>query len=157
MTLREGEIYLGAKKWLQNEDWQVFAGQPPNGSDDIPVIEIKLLSNTDKGSRGSYKPDLVATKEGSIMIVECKPNHSDSDAAKLIEILSSMERKRALFEELEQRKLIKKLPIAQQGFDLFHRQVKGMLAHSGRPKEQRELYTLVVKDKIGNAELFPPC
>ena len=39
--MREDEIYVATKNWFQKKGFIALAGQPPNGCDNIPVIEIK--------------------------------------------------------------------------------------------------------------------
>ena len=60
--LNEEEVYNGSKQWLIDNGFAVLAGQPARGVDHLPVIEIKE-STGEKGSKFSYKPDLVAYKD----------------------------------------------------------------------------------------------
>ena len=53
--MNEDQIYLSTKSWFRKNGYLVLAGQPPSGSDSIPVVEIKDFSNLYKGSKGSYK------------------------------------------------------------------------------------------------------
>lgn len=39
--MSEDEIYVYTKEWLIDKGYKILGGQPPNGSDDFPVVEIK--------------------------------------------------------------------------------------------------------------------
>ena len=72
--LSEEEVYNGAKRILTKNNYVLLAGQPPRGVDHLPVVEIKSGTNKEKGSKDSFKPDLVAYKDNILLIIECKPN-----------------------------------------------------------------------------------
>ena len=119
--MREDQVYLASKRTLLASRFHVVGGQPPRGSDNIPVIEIK--GSEGRGSQASMKPDLVALgPDGEVLIVECKPNFSPEDEAKLTSILDSLKRIDALSAELRQRGI---LPESHAGI-----RVLGCLAHS---------------------------
>ena len=86
--LTEEEVYNGAKIWLKKNAFFILAGQPARGVDHLPVIEIKN-STGDKGSKFSYKPDLVAYKNNIFYIIECKPEYDAEDNMKINDILLS--------------------------------------------------------------------
>ena len=87
--MTEEEVYLGCKNYLLKNGYKVIAGQPARGVDHLPVIEIKGDNDGTKGSKFSYKPDLVAFKENFIYIIECKPKFDLGDYLKLKEIKNS--------------------------------------------------------------------
>lgn len=146
--LSEEEIYNGAKNWLKNNGFAVIAGQPARGVDHLPVIEIKTGTG-DKGSRESYKPDLVAVQDDIIYIIECKPAFNLSDYNKIQSVLNDNTRRRNLIFELNQYKLLERNGLSRI------ESIKGMLAYSG---ELELLHTdikhLLVKTWTGSAELF---
>ena len=45
--MNEDQIYLSTKSWFRKNGYLVLAGQPPSGSDSIPVVEIKDLIGGD--------------------------------------------------------------------------------------------------------------
>lgn len=110
--MREDEVYFHTKEALEKTGLKVVAGQPPRGTDRVPVIEVKTVENQTKGSRGSFKPDLVAANEKVILIVECKPTFSVADVKKLRELRSSVDRRRNLAEEIMQRGILHRHSIA---------------------------------------------
>lgn len=147
-------MYVGAKKILQRLGWTVIAGQPPSGSDHLPVVEIKSPLRTGIGSIGSYKPDLIAHREGHSMLVECKPVHSQADARKLRLILKDPERILLLYSEIQQRGLFRR-----RGFEVsykdFARNLRGALAHSGPVIVQQDLVVIAVESLSGKGQLLP--
>lgn len=104
--MSEDEIYIYTKEWLIAKGYDILGGQPPNGSDDIPVVEIKKEKNQNKGSKGSFKPDLVAKDSKEILVVECKPKYNKDDEEKLNQVLINKKRQQLFVEELLQRRLI---------------------------------------------------
>ena len=104
--MSEDEIYVYTKEWLIAKGYDILGGQPPNGSDDIPVVEIKKEKNQNKGSKGSFKPDLVAKDSKEILVVECKPKYDKDDEEKLNQVLIEKKRQQLFIEELLQRRLI---------------------------------------------------
>jgi hypothetical protein len=99
-------LYMALKKFLASLGWVTLAGQPPSGSDHIPVVEIKDPALSDKGSRGSYKPDLVALRSDELFVFEVKPGFSSKDYKKLVSIADSKPRQEALTAELVSRGLL---------------------------------------------------
>lgn len=108
--LSEEEVYNGAKRWLMKNGYTILAGQPARGVDHLPVIEIKDPTG-EKGSKDSYKPDLVAFKDDVFFIVECKPAFDHGDNLKIQDVLSSLTRLQNLYIELSQYNLLKKFII----------------------------------------------
>lgn len=102
-------MYIATKTVLKQIGLKLIGGQPPNGTDSLPVIEIADPSILSKGSKGSFKPDLIAfcpTRQ-KIVIVECKPEFSLSDVEKLL-LASDTKRLALLSQELRQRGFEKK-------------------------------------------------
>lgn len=145
--LSEEEVYNGAKRILTKNNYVLLAGQPPRGVDHLPVIEIKSGTNKDKGSKDSFKPDLVAYKDNILLIIECKPNFNVNDLQKLHQVLNSNSRLLAFYNELSERGLLNKID-KNIRFDEFKDIVFGSLAYSSNPTasnillENSNLYTI---------------
>lgn len=106
--MREDEIYLLTKQWVATQELHVLGGQPPNGTDRFPVIEIKSDEHSEKGSRTSYKPDLIVATTDHLLIIECKPRFNFDDVTKLNEIAGSPTRLNAFIGELRQRRSLER-------------------------------------------------
>lgn len=155
MGLAEDEVYLGAKALLIRRGWQLLAGQPPDGCDHLPVVEVKWAGRTGIGSKGAYKPDLLAHRLGIFLLVECKPDHSEADANKLREILRDPDRVALLFEEMTQRRLFERHGVTCH-LAAFRRGLRGGLAHSGDGPPQPDLIVLLVQGMDGSGSVIPP-
>ena len=150
--LNETQIFISVRNYLLENDWQVIGGQPPSGTDHLPVIEIRDLKNKGKGSKGSYKPDLIAWHESNLVIIELKPSFNQPDRDKINEVLNSPERTRSLWESLIQRNISlgKFGNISEvQG----NSRVVGGLGYGGTKVEHPELWRFFVKD--GKVEVTP--
>lgn len=101
----EMELYISLKKYLKQQGWSLLGGQPPSGTDHLPLIEIKNQIGEAKGSKFSFKPDLVAYLERQILVVEIKPRFSQSDLKKLQEFSSVESRQNAFWSEIQTRDL----------------------------------------------------
>ena len=95
MRISEGFVHVSMRQYLKRTGWLLIAGEYPNGSDD----ELNVLSISDptvardnspdprRHSSGEIIPDLVAYKDGIILIIEAKPNYSLDDKEKLTNLL----------------------------------------------------------------------
>lgn len=101
----EDLLYHALKVHLTSSGWKILGGQPPSGTDHIPVIEIKSRIGTTKGSKDSFKPDLIAVRAHQLLILEVKPHHSESDRLKLEAVLDDQSRQEAMWAEFEGRSL----------------------------------------------------
>lgn len=150
--LNETQVFILVKSFLLNNGWQVLGGQPPSGTDLLPVIEIRDPAHKGKGSKGSYKPDLVAWKDSKLAIIELKPSFNQPDRAKVNEVLTSPERTKSLWESLIQRNIT--LGNFGQISDVqSSSKVVGGLGYGGTKVEHPELWRFFVKD--GNVEVTP--
>jgi hypothetical protein len=104
--LNETQVFIAVKSYLLENDWQVVGGQPPSGTDYLPVIEVRDPKFTGKGSKGSYKPDLIAWHDYNLAIIELKPQFNQPDRDKVNEVLKSPERVQSLWESLIQRNIV---------------------------------------------------
>ena len=115
--INESHIYFQTKQILNSLGWSPIAGEPSGGSDELPRVEIRNPMNSRKGSRGSYKIDLISTKDDFILLTEVKVNFDQSDVNKLNEIttIKLPDLKNALLERLgidiSHRKIIKSLAL----------------------------------------------
>ena len=143
--MREDEIYLLTKKWVLERKFDILGGQPPNGTDRFPVIEIKSEENSKKGSRTSYKPDLIIATPDFLLIIECKPQFNLGDVDKLREIAQSRSRIKALIEELRQRRSLERREHTLAKFSdvALAQRTRFCVAYSGEHRTASNMYSLV--------------
>ena len=108
MLLNENKVFQYSKNILKKNNYQIIAEDPPSGSGFLPFLEIKEILNTEKGSAGSYKPDIIAASKDEIIIVECKGKFAQSDVEKLIEIKFDENRNLQLYRQFIEKKLTEK-------------------------------------------------
>lgn len=142
--ISETRVYVLVKQYLIRTYWSVLAGQPPSGTDHLPVVEIKDSSLSGNGSKGSFKPDLIAWKEEKLLFVELKPIFSIGDQIKVEGVLNSPERIDSLWEELIQRNL---LVSGGARIDSIRErtQVVGGLGYAGQAVEHPHLWRFLVE------------
>ena len=75
-------ITYGVKLFLLENSWDVIAYNPP-GSQGTFTIPNPSKDGSEKGQTGSESPDIVAVKDGYVLIVECKPKFDLVDSQKL--------------------------------------------------------------------------
>ncbi|MDR3448249.1 MAG: hypothetical protein P4M15_00595 [Alphaproteobacteria bacterium] len=133
--MREDEIYVVSKEWFKSRGFIPIAGQPPNGSDNIPVIEIKDPDQLAKGSKGSYKPDLVFANDAYVVLVECKPAFNMGDKLKLEQIAGSLSRQGAFYDELVSRRMLEKsgLKPSYPTKEEFIKKIRFCMTYAGVP------------------------
>ncbi|MCI5868788.1 MAG: hypothetical protein MR224_04675 [Dorea sp.] len=97
MKINESFVHVAMREYLRNSGWLLIAGEFPNGSDD----ELNVLSISDpsvakdnspdprRHSNGEIVPDLVAYKDGCVLIIEAKPRYSIEDKMKLLDLLKN--------------------------------------------------------------------
>ena len=95
--ISESLIHVAMRIFLKKNGWLLIAGEYPNGSDD----ELNVLSITDptiakdnspkprQHSIGEFVPDLLAFRGNDILVIEAKPNYSEADKAKLINLINN--------------------------------------------------------------------
>jgi len=156
--MRESLIYIKAKAWFTLNGYTAIAGQPPNGSDNIPVVEIKSGGNSAKGSGGSYKPDLLVCNESHFWIVECKPKFCRLDELKLERVLSDRDRIGLLFRELLQRKLFEKanLQASYPDAEILASKIRLCLANSAVVSPRTVVYNLSLESSSDQAVMIAP-
>ena len=156
--MNEEEVYLGTKNWFKKNGFIPIAGQPPNGSDSIPKIEIKNGFHKEKGSRGSFTPDLLCISKSYFFIIECKPKHSGKDKEKLIEIINSSNRRKLLYKDLLERKIFQKRNLVENflSLDQFNKKIRYVLSHNGDPKLMKNIITLTIQSRLGEGIIHQP-
>ncbi len=88
MTKADEEfVFQSIRMALEACGWSMIAGQAARGSTDLPVVQARLGSM--RGSKGALKPDLVACKDGFLLVLELKPGFSISDVGKCDELAGS--------------------------------------------------------------------
>ena len=94
--MREDLIHLAVRRFLTHMGWQLIAGQFPDGSDEIPPLNVvdPILAHDNspdhrRHSMNKFVPDLVACRGRLILIIEMKPDYSFKDEKKLQELLTS--------------------------------------------------------------------
>lgn len=147
MTLTETAVYLKVKKHLKTTGWSLLAGQPPSGTDHLPVIEIKDDFTSGNGSKGSFKPDLVAWKNDVLVFIELKPMFNAPDQVKVENVLNSPLRIEALWEDLVQRRTKIATGELLQAKKPQTRVVGG-LGYGGVQGEHPHLWTFLVKGDV---------
>ena len=144
MALSETTVYLKVKKHLKTSGWSVLAGQPPSGTDHLPVIEIKDDLKSGNGSKGSFKPDLVAWKDDILVFIELKPIFNPIDQAKVENVLNSPSRIHALWEDLNQRRV--KINTGELlSTRMTQTRVVGGLGYGGTQMDHPHLWTFLVE------------
>lgn len=156
--MNEEVVYIGTKNWFKKNGFIPIAGQPPNGSDSIPKIEIKNSFYKEKGSKGSFTPDLLCISKSYFFIIECKPQHSEKDKEKLIEIINSFSRRKVLYEDLLERKIFQKRNLIDNflTLDQFNKKIRYVLSHNGEPKLMNNIITLIIKSRSGEGIIHQP-
>ena len=80
--IREYAITYAVKNYLLSKNWDVIAYNPP-GSQGTFTIPNPGKDGGYRGQTGSESPDIIAIKNGLVMIVECKTTFNLDDSAKL--------------------------------------------------------------------------
>jgi hypothetical protein len=99
----ESEIYVYSKRYLRGLGWKLVGGEPPGGSNGLPRVEAKHPEVEVKGSRGSKKVDIIAYRDGYLLLLELKSTFDYSDVEKLDELVSERRWRRSLVNACEQR------------------------------------------------------
>ncbi|MCX6494507.1 MAG: hypothetical protein NTY82_01845 [Actinobacteria bacterium] len=119
------------------------------------MIEIKNRIGDEKGSKNSFKPDIIAVHDFEILVIEIKPKYSSSDQEKLLSFLVDPDRISAFWHEVELRRLVNdrgtQLQESNHSF-IIH----GALAYRGLPAQPCPLWQFV-QDDSGEFRRFSPC
>jgi hypothetical protein len=107
MSKEENVVYQKLKKYLQQQSWIILGGEPPGGTNHIPVIEVRDSLNFEKGSKGSKKIDLVAFKSPFFLLLELKASYSSCDIRKLNNLINYQSGREAFLNALLAKELLK--------------------------------------------------
>lgn len=113
-VLSESEIYVYSKRFLRNSAWTLIGGEPPGGSDGLPRVEAKHPEVDVKGSEGSKKVDIIAYRNGHVLLLELKSTFDRGDVVKLDELVGERRWRRSLLEACEERNALSRAGIADQ-------------------------------------------
>ncbi len=94
--MKESYIHVAMRQYLKDNGWLLIAGEFPGGTDDelnvLSIFDPKVARDNSPSPRqhsiGEIIPDLVAYKDGVILIIEAKPRYSKSDKEKLEDLLT---------------------------------------------------------------------
>jgi hypothetical protein len=88
--VREDVIHHAVREYLKSKSWRLLAGQYPQGSDNLPPLNIvdpalarDMSPDHRRHSLNKIVPDLVACAGLFVLLVEVKPEYSSADEAKL--------------------------------------------------------------------------
>ena len=87
----EGFVHRAVRRYLQDNDWKLVAGQWPGGTDDElhilyivdPTVARDRSPDPRRHSLDKFVPDVVALRENTLLIIEAKPEYSTADYEKL--------------------------------------------------------------------------
>src|SRR3989338_2654144 len=146
----ETEIYLKLKRELPKKGWILIGGEPPDGTNSMPRIELKDYSNISKGSKGSKKIDLVFFKGGFFLLLELKEEYDYSDVKKLNEIAQDEKWRNAFITALKEKKALelKNISIDQQNYIHSNNLLIKAIAYSEGTAKHDDFVTFIV-DKFG--------
>jgi hypothetical protein len=138
--MREDLIYILTKKFFLKKNFTLIAGQPPSGSDNLPVIEIKT-NKKEKGSKDSYIPDLVVMNYDYVVIIECKPRFNQGDIDKIDEIDNNELRIKNFYNEIRSRNLLIKYNFLNyfSDYEIFKNKLRYCLTFSGNFSELEKI------------------
>jgi hypothetical protein len=96
VPLREDVIHYHVREELTLLGWKLLAGQYPNGSDDdlpcLSIVDPTLARDRSPDSRRhslhKLVPDLIAVKDGVLLVIEMKPTYDALDEAKLMTLMT---------------------------------------------------------------------
>ena len=116
MMVDEDTVWYYTKERLNSGNFRIIGGEPPGGSSPYPRIELREPGNTSKGSRGSRKFDLYILHDGCIILCEAKDSAAkvEKDIEKLNDTIDSPEWAGALWDALEQRRLVNRYTLASR-------------------------------------------
>jgi hypothetical protein len=145
--MREDLIYILTKKFFVKKKFDLLAGQPPSGSDNLPVIEIKT-NKKEKGSKDSYIPDLVVINYDYIVIVECKPRFNQGDIDKIDEIDKNELRIKNFYNEILSRNLLIKYNFLNyfNDYETFKNKLRYCLSFNGNFSELEKINIINFSD-----------
>ena len=142
----ETQIYLVLKKYLPEKGWILIGGEPPDGTNSMPRIELKDDTHLVKGSKGSKKIDLLFFKEGYFLLLELKEMYNFSDVKKLNEIVETEKWRNAFILALKEKRALelKEIRIDEQEYILSNKKLIRAIAYSEGTSNHAEFVTFVI-------------
>lgn len=152
MNWTEGHVHIAMRRYLRATGWHLIAGEFPGGSDHelypLNVVDRAVAKDNSPDARrhslGELIPDLVASKESNLIIVEAKVGYSGPDREKLVSLFG--DRKNDMLAAIEKFAIEKKheylFPIAQ--FELHP--VLAFLASKDAPVANNGFSYLRIRD-----------
>lgn len=106
--MTETLIHVAMREFLKKQGWTLIAGEYPGGSDDelfvFSVMDPAVARDNSpaprRHSEGEIVPDLLAYKDGMILVIEAKPKYSAGDKRKLERLFN--EKRQLLIDSLDQ-------------------------------------------------------
>ena len=94
MNVSEYDVVFAIKEWLRRKSWNIIAFNPPGAQGTFSIPNPTIKDPSYRGQTGTMAPDLIALKNDSVLIIECKDkNHKIvSDVNKLISIICDQQR-----------------------------------------------------------------
>jgi|SRR3989338_4651262 len=144
----ETQIYLTLKKYLPEKGWILVGGEPPDGTNSMPRIELKDDTHLAKGSKGSKKIDLLFFKAGYFLLLELKEKYNFSDVKKLNEIVEKEKWRNAFILALKEKRALelKKIRIDEQEYILSNKKLIRAIAYSEGKSNHAEFVTFVIDE-----------
>ena len=145
----ETKIYLALKKFLPEKGWILIGGEPPDGTNSMPRIELKDETNISKGSKGSKKIDLLFYKEGYFLLLELKEKYNFSDVKKLNEIRENEKWRNAFMKALEEKRALelKNITIDEEKYIQSTQFLIKSIAYSEGKSLLEDFVTLVINEE----------
>ncbi|QWC19186.1 hypothetical protein [Halorubrum sp. 2020YC2] len=82
--MNEEQVTEAVEEYLEREGWTMFAVDYPTSGSGLRLHPNDREAGTKHS--GSIVPDIVAHRDGTVLIVECKPHFDRHDARKLDEV-----------------------------------------------------------------------
>jgi hypothetical protein len=94
--ITEAFVHRAVRRYLRANGWTLVAGQWPGGTDDElhvlyivdPTVARDFSPDPRRHSLDKFVPDIVALRGDTLLIVEAKPDYSESDYEKLERLLA---------------------------------------------------------------------
>ncbi|MHA1812698.1 MAG: hypothetical protein ACTSYX_04600 [Candidatus Thorarchaeota archaeon] len=155
----EQEIYVSMKEFLERLGWDVLGGEPPDGTNVIPRIEIKDPYYRGKGSRGSKKIDLISHKAGFLLLTELKSIYDAGDVEKLNRIVADQRWRESLVEALQEKRAFDRLGIDYERESYTHssRRLVKSVGHLGPSRAPKDFITFLVQSRHDIRVVFGAC
>lgn len=121
--LSESEIYVYSKRYLRQLDWKLVGGEPPGGSNGLPRVEAKHPEIEMKGSKGSKKVDIIAYRDGYLLLLELKSTFDRGDIQKLDQLVGERRWRQSLVDACKERNALNRAGVNDS--TLFDRMLSG--------------------------------